>query len=425
MQRIAIVGSGISGLSAAHVLHPNHEITVFEADQQVGGHSNTVFVHEAEQTLGVDTGFIVYNEPNYPNFSTMLRGLGVATQPSDMSFSVSSLISGLEYRTTNLNTLLARRGNLLRPSFTRMLADIPRFNRAARRLVDSDDIFTSLDGFLAEGRYSRPFIDDYLVPLGASIWSADPQQFMAFPVAPLARFLHRHGLLSFGGRPLWRTVSGGSREYVQSLTRPWHDRIRTGCAVRRIKRDDQGVVIHSGAHPDGERFDKVILATHANVSLSLLSNPTRAEVSVLGAFRYRRNRTTLHTDRTLLPQRRRAWASWNYRRVKAGQQVPILTYYANRLQTLRSATDYCITLNADEAIDPSRIIASHDYAHPVFDSAALRAQRRRGEIDGHLNTHYAGADWGYGFHEDGVQSALTTTERLVARAPEREAVLAR
>jgi len=425
MQRIAIVGSGIAGLSAAHVLHPLHEITVFEADHRVGGHSNTVTVDEADHTVGIDTGFIVYNERNYPAFSAMLERLSVATQPSEMSFSVSSLVSGLEYRTTNLNTMLARRGNLFRASFARMVADIPRFNRAARRLVESSDIATSLNDFLADGRYSRPFVDDYLIPLGASIWSADPQRFTEFPMAPLARFLHRHGLLSATGRPQWRTVSGGSREYVRLLTRPWRDRIRTGCAVRHIDRDDEGVVIHSGAHPDGERFDKVVLATHADVSLSLLSNPTRGERSVLGAFRYQTNRTTLHTDHTLLPRRRRAWASWNYRRVAVDQQVPTLTYYANRLQALGSATDYCITLNADDAIDPARIIASYDYTHPVFDSGALHAQRRRSEIDGHLNTHYAGAYWGYGFHEDAVQSALTTTERLLARTPQREAVFTR
>jgi predicted NAD/FAD-binding protein len=425
MERIAIVGSGIAGLSAAHVLHPTHEITVFEADRRVGGHSNTVAVHEAEQTLGIDTGFIVYNERNYPAFSAMLGRLGVATQPSEMSFSVSSLVSGLEYRTTSVNTLLARRSNLLRPSFVRMIADIPRFNRAARRLVESSDITTSLNDFLVEGRYSRPFVDDYLIPLGASIWSTDPQRFAEFPVAPLARFLYRHGLLSAGAKPQWRTVSGGSREYVSRLTRPWRDRIRMGCAVRRVERDDEGVVIHSGAHPDGERFDKVVLATHADVSLALLGNPTRAEVSLLSAFGYRSNRTTLHTDRTLLPRRRRAWASWNYRRVTADGQVPTLTYYANLLQTLHSATDYCVTLNADDAIEPAHIITSHDYAHPVFDSAALHAQRRRGEIDGHLNTHYAGAYWGYGFHEDAVQSALNTTELLLGSTQQREAVFTR
>lgn len=425
MERIAIVGAGIAGLTAAHVLQRDHNVTVFEADQRVGGHSHTVSVRDGEETLGIDTGFIVYNERNYPRFSAMLAGLGVATQASEMSFSVSSLVSGLEYRTTSLNTLLARRSNLFRPSFAHMIADIPRFNRAARRLVDSDDITTSVKEFLIAGRYSRGFVDDYLTPLGASIWSADPLRFTEFPVAPFTRFLYRHGLLAFGGRPEWRTVSGGSFEYVRRLTHPWRDRIRTGCAVRSIERDDEGVVIHSGSHPDGERFDKVVLATHADVSLRLLSRATRPELEILAAFRYQRNRTTLHTDQSLLPRRRRAWASWNYRRVQAEQQVPILTYYANRLQGLRSATNYCITLNADGAIDPSRVLASDDYAHPIFDVAALQAQRRRGEIDGRLNTHYAGAYWGYGFHEDAVQSALTTTELLTARAPRREPVLAR
>jgi predicted NAD/FAD-binding protein len=423
-QRIAIVGTGIAGLASAHALYPAHEITVFEALPRVGGHANTVTVAEAAQTLDIDTGFIVYNQRNYPGFTAMLRSLDVSTQPSEMSFSVSSDVSGLEYRATNLNSLLARRSNLLRPSFARMLRDIPRFNRAARALVGSDDISTSLDDFLDDGNYSRPFIDDYLIPLGASIWSTDPRRFGRFPVAPLARFLDRHGLLAIGGKPEWRTISGGSSEYVRALIRPWRDRIRTGCAVQRIDRDAGGVLIRSAAHPDGERFDQVVLATHADISLALLGAPTTTEVSVLGAFAYQRNRVTLHTDRALLPRRPRAWASWNYRRVSDYQDSPTLTYYANRLQRLESATDYCLTLNADEKIDARRVIASFDYAHPVFDAASLRAQGRHAEIDGRLHTHYAGAYWGYGFHEDALQSAYAATERLRARVLDREAAVA-
>jgi predicted NAD/FAD-binding protein len=420
-ERIAIIGSGISGLAAAHTLHPHHEITVFEADSRIGGHTNTVMVEEGNRVLGIDTGFIVYNEPNYPVFSRLLESLQVATQPSDMSFSVSSRVSGLEYRPSNVNGLLARRGNVLRPSFARMLADIPRFNRDARRLLASGDITTSLHDFLEEGRYSRPFIHQYLVPLGASIWSADPTQFTEFPAAPLARFLERHGLLSVGGRPQWRTVSGGSSEYVKALVRPLAHRIRTGHPVRRVVRDGDGVLVFSPRWSGPERFDRVVFATHADTTLSILGDPSREEVAVLGAFRFQRNRTTLHTDRALLPARRRAWASWNYREVSRDQRLPVISYYANRLQRLESATDYIVTLNADNEIDPSKVIASFDYAHPVFDTAAMRAQHRHGEIDGRRNTHFCGAYWGYGFHEDGAQSAQTVC-RAIARATEREAM---
>ena len=412
MERIAIIGSGVSGLVAARKLHDLADIVVFEADDRVGGHVNTVEVHEADQTLAVDTGFIVYNERNYPGFSELLAELGVATQPSDMSFSVSSLSSGLEYRGTNLNTMLARRSNALRPTFLRMVADVPRFNRAVRALLDEDDISLSLDDFLQRERFSRPFVDDYLIPLGAAIWSANPQEFTSFPATSLARFLDQHGLLSLANRPAWRTVVGGAQSYVQALVAPFRDQIRTTCAVRVVERDEAGVLVRSDARPDGERFDRVVFATHADTALSLLAAPTSKENAVLGAFRFQRNRATLHTDASLLPERRRAWASWNYRRTGDEQRVPVLTYYANRLQDLASATNYCITLNADDVIDRSKVIASFDYAHPTFDEAAIRAQRRHGEIDGLLGTHYVGAYWGYGFHEDGVQSALRVVQRM-------------
>ncbi|HVB71698.1 MAG TPA: FAD-dependent oxidoreductase [Acidimicrobiales bacterium] len=412
MERIAIIGSGVSGLVTAHHLHPQGEVVLFEAADRVGGHVNTVEVHEADQTFGIDTGFIVYNERNYPGFSRLLDQLGVATQSSDMSFSVSSSVTGLEYRGTNLNTMLARRGNALRPSFVRMVADVPRFNRLARSLLDHDDVTLSLEDFLRRERFSPPFIDDYLIPLGAAIWSANPQEFSAFPVTSLARFLDQHGLLSLGNRPPWRTVAGGARNYVEALIAPLRNQVRTRCAVRQVERDEVGVLVRSDARPEGERFDRVVFATHADTTLALLAVPTVHEAAILGSFRFQCNRATLHTDARLLPRRRRAWASWNYRRTGDDQRVPMLTYYANRLQDLASETNYCITLNADDVIDPSSVITSFDYSHPTFDEAAVRAQRRHDEIDGRLRTHYVGAYWGYGFHEDGVQSALRVVERM-------------
>lgn len=274
MQRIAIIGSGVSGLVAARHLSHRGEVVLFESDNRVGGHANTVEVEEGDRTLGIDTGFIVYNEPNYPGFSALLDDLGVATKPSDMSFSVSSSLTGLEYRGSSLNTLLARRSNILRPSFLRMLADIPRFNRAARSLLDHDDVSLSLDEFLRREGFSRPFVDDYLIPLGAAIWSANPQEFSAFPATSLARFLDQHGLLSLGNRPPWRTVVGGSQRYVEALVSQFSGQIRASCAVRLVERDESGVVVRSDAQPEGERFDLVVFATHADTALAMLASPS-------------------------------------------------------------------------------------------------------------------------------------------------------
>lgn len=411
-ESIAVIGAGVAGLVTAHLLDPHAAITLFEAAPTVGGHVNTVDVQEASRTVSIDTGFIVYNERNYEGFSALLGELGVATQPSEMSFSFSSPATGLEYRGTNLNTLLAKRSNALRPSFARMVGDIPRFNRDARNLLDGDDLSLTLREFLSRGRYSPSFINDYLIPLGASIWSADPQTFADFPVAPLARFFDRHGLLSLGGRPQWRTVTGGARNYTEAITAKLRGRVRTGCAVQRIEREGHSVVLHVDGAPHGERFDRVVLATHADTALSMLTDPTDAERSVLGSFRFQANRATLHTDSLLLPQQPRARASWNYLRRDGDQRVPVLTYYANRLQNISSDVDYCITLNADDIIDRSRLLASFDYSHPVFDEAALRAQTRHHEIDGVRRTHFVGAYWGYGFHEDGVQSAMRVAQRV-------------
>jgi predicted NAD/FAD-binding protein len=322
--------------------------------------------------------------------------------------------TGLEYRGTDLNTLFAQRRNLVNPGFLRMLVEIVRFNREARRLLQSEDITTSLNDFLAAGHYSREFVERYVTPLGSSIWSSDPSRFGEFPAAAMARFFDRHGLLRLRHRPKWRTVKGGASRYVEALTAPMLDRIRLGAPVHRIARDETGVSIWAGDGTAGERFDRVIVAAHADEALAMLDAPTPLETETLGAFRFQPNRATLHTDVTMLPRNHRAWASWNYQRVAYGQHSPTITYNANSLQSLRSERVFCTTLNREEDIDPVDVIASFDYAHPVFDAKALQMQGRQSLLNGQEHTYYCGAYWGYGFHEDGVQSALRVTREFGA-----------
>jgi len=417
--RVAIVGTGISGLVCAHLLHPHHEITVFEANDYIGGHTHTVTVEmpdgrDGAETQHIDTGFIVYNDRNYPNFVRLLDDLKVSTQPSPMNFSVSDPRIGLEYRGTNLNTLYAQRANLAKPWFHRMLYDIVRFNRAARQmLVDGgpaagEDI--SLDEFLARGRYSDAFVDRFLIPLGASIWSADPETFTQFPAAAYARFMNNHGLLELSGMPQWRTVTGGSRSYVEALIAPLDDRIRLNSPVRKVVRrhDGQGGIEIELMSPTYglEHFDRVILACHSDQALRLLSDAGDGEREILGAIRYQPNVATLHTDERMLPRSPRARASWNYHLGTGADRSATLTYWMNQLQSLDSPHQYLVTLNRHDDIDPARVLGRFDYDHPVFDQGAMRAQTRRHEIQGRNGTYFAGAYWSFGFHEDGVRSAL-------------------
>jgi predicted NAD/FAD-binding protein len=416
--RIAIVGTGISGLVCAHLLDPDHDVTVFEAGSWVGGHTNTVEVEVPAPEGGtehhaVDTGFIVFNERNYPNFVRLLERLDVPSQRSEMSFSVSSELTGLEYRGTNLNTLYAQRSNLLKPSFARMLVDILHFNRRARRLVaDDGDEAVSLARFIEQGGYSDRFRDEFLVPLGASIWSADPETFLEFPAAAYCRFMDNHGLLELRGMPTWRTVSGGSQQYVKALTARLSKPVRTNSPVTKVVRTDDderplgtAVEVVSASHGP-ETFDAVILAGHSDQSLELLGDPTAAERDILGAIGYQPNTATLHTDSRLLPREPRARASWNYHLGTGSGREATLTYWMNNLQRLESSHDFLVTLNRADEIDRSTVLAEFEYDHPVFDSAAVAAQRRRPEIQGDRGTFFAGACWGYGFHEDGVVSAL-------------------
>jgi predicted NAD/FAD-binding protein len=406
--KIAIIGTGIAGNLAAYRLAKAHDITVFEADERIGGHTNTIDVVVGGRSYAVDTGFIVFNDVTYPNFIALLDELGVASKPSDMSFSVSSQRDGLEYNGSTLNTLFAQRSNLFRPSFYRMLADILRFNREAPAVLQSADRFVTLGDYLDRNGYSRRFSDYYIVPMGSAIWSATAERMRAMPMAFFVRFFENHGLLSIDDRPTWRVIEGGSRTYVDKLVAGHRERIRLRTPVRSISRQaDHVMVTPDGCEP--ERFDRVFLACHSDQALRLLSDPTPDEREVLGAIAYQRNQAVLHTDPSLMPRRRRAWAAWNYR-IPDGPSDPdrkvTLTYNMNILQGLEAPVEFCVTLNDRQSIDPGRIIRTIDYAHPVFTEQAVAAQQRHREINGARQTYYCGAYWRYGFHEDGVVSAL-------------------
>jgi predicted NAD/FAD-binding protein len=409
--RVAIVGTGVSGLVCAHLLSRRHDVTVFEADGRPGGHANTVQVDLPDETHQVDTGFLVYNERNYPGLIALFDQLGVATKPSDMSFSVSDDVTGTEWKGTSLSTVFAQRRNAVRPAFLRMLADVVRFNRKARGLLGQpEDLRLSLADLLEDGRWSREFVDWYLIPMGSSIWSADPSTFLSMPASTFARFFDNHGLLDYGDQPDWRTVAGGSRQYVNAILDPLGAAVRLSSPVHKITRSDDGVEIYSDAGL--ERFDHVVVATHSDQALELLSDPSRLEREVLGAIRYQPNRATLHTDQSLLPTNRRAWASWNYHRLADQPKEATLTYRLRSLQGIESAHEILVTLNREDAIAEDRVLGRFDYAHPVFDVAAIAAQRRHDDVNGERRTWFCGAYWGYGFHEDGVQSARVVCRRM-------------
>ena len=425
--RVAIIGAGISGLAVAHLLHRDHEITVFEAGRHVGGHTNTIRVDTPNETHHVDTGFIVFNDRNYPNFERLLSRAGVAWQPSRMTFSVSDGVGDFEYNGASPNGLFAKRAHMVTPWFHRMIADMARFNHAARTLLegDADDRGSrvrtdprgdgpSLGAWLEQHRFSRPFIERLIVPQASAVWSADPRQMWNFPARFLAEFFDNHGMLGFRDRPKWRTIKGGSARYVEALTAPWRERIRVGAPVDAVRRaPDHVLVTARGAQ--AERFDEVVIATHSDQALALLADATPAEHDLLGAIPYQRNEAVLHTDVNLLPRRRRAWASWNYHLQEAPTGRTTVTYHMNRLQSLQAEREFCVTLNRTEAIARDKVIRTIDYAHPIYTPDGVKAQARVAEISGRNRTHYCGAYWGWGFHEDGVRSALRVAERFGAR----------
>lgn len=403
---IAIIGSGISGLTSAYLLNRSHEITLFEAGDWVGGHTHTLDVTVDGQHYSVDTGFIVFNDWTYPNFIRLLGQLGVGFKPTEMSFSVTDPDSGLEYNGNNLNSLFAQRRNLLSPGFWGMLRDIQRFNKAALRDLEEQRIGadTTLDQYLKAGGYGERFILHYIVPMGAAIWSMSMAEMLGFPMQFFLRFFKNHGLLSISNRPQWCVIEGGSSAYVAPLTDSFKQRIRLNCPVSRVERDADGVVIHSPA--GSERFDKVVFACHSDQALKLLAKPSDAEQSILGALPYADNEVVLHTDTRLLPERKLAWASWNFRLGGTGHTRAAVTYDMNILQGIQSDTTFCVSLNQSAGISPQKVLAKYTYAHPQYSLKAVAAQARWEELDGAQHTYYCGAYWANGFHEDGVVSAL-------------------
>jgi len=414
--RIAVVGTGISGLVAARELARTHDVDVFEAADRIGGHTNTVIVDDPDVgQLPVDTGFIVFNDKTYPNFCRLLDQLGVAAKDSDMSFSVRNERTGLEYNGTSLNQLFAQRINLLRPRFLRMVQQIMRFYREAPELLAAGDESLTLGDYLERGGYGKTFIEEHLMPMGAAVWSATPEVMREFPLVFLLRFFHNHGFLQVEGRPQWRVLRGGSSSYLEPLTESYRDRIRTSTPVVQVTREEssEGRLVRLRTKGGEEQlYDRVVLACHSDQALRMLADARPLEREVLGAFEYQPNEAALHTDEALMPRRQLAWASWNYHVTDPPSQLSTVTYWMNMLQGLDAPTNYFVTLNRTADVDPSKLLKVIDYHHPIFTRAAVAAQKRHAEVDGSAGVHFCGAYWSYGFHEDGVRSGLAVARNL-------------
>ena len=403
--KIAIIGAGISGLVTAYLLSQDHDVTVFEAGGYIGGHTNTISFELNKRNYEIDTGFIVFNNKNYPNFVKLLNQLGVESQPTSMSFSVSCEDSGLEYNGTSINKLFAQRINLLRPSFIRMISDILKFNQEAKKFIQSEDLSITFGDFLKKGNFSSQLRDDYAVPMTAAIWSGTPEQVLKTPFYFIARFFENHGMLNIEDRPQWRVIKNGSHQYVKRLVAGFKDRIHLRSPVKKIVRNKDWVSVTAS---DGKKavVDKVVIATHSDQALNMLDEPTPMEIEFLGAIKYQSNEAVLHWDDSLLPRKKLAWAGWNYHKLKNHHNGATVTYDMNILQGLKSKPEICVSLNMTDRIDPKKIIKKINYSHPVFSMDAIYAQKGIDVLNGENRTYYCGAYWGSGFHEDGLNSAL-------------------
>jgi predicted NAD/FAD-binding protein len=409
--KIAIIGSGISGLTAAYYLHKNHAITVFEAQDKVGGHTETHSIELTGKSWQVDTGFIVFNDWTYPNFIRLMDELGVKWQDSKMSFSVKCERSGLEYKGGDLNGLFAQRRNLIRPSFLKMIADILRFNQESPQWLESGDNETTLGDYLSERKFSDAFIRHYIIPMGAAIWSASEADMLRFPACYFLRFFQNHGMLQVRNRPVWRVIQGGSSNYLEPLTKGFKENIRLNSPIDSVSRDSHGVLLKPRAC-EAERFDAVILACHSDQALRLLADATAQEQAILAAIPYQENIAILHTDTSILPSSRRAWAAWNYHLPSQARDAVALTYNMNILQSWWAPPTFLVSLKKPQAINPQCILKRLIYHHPQYTLQSVAAQRRHGEISGVNNTYFCGAYWGFGFHEDGVCSALNVVDQI-------------
>ena len=408
--KIAIVGAGISGLYAAHYLSKQHHVTLYEAHNTLGGHTDTHSITIKERNYKIDTGFIVFNEHNYHYFCRFLNDLGVASQPSIMTFSVADALSGIEYNATTLDKLFCQRRNLFRPQFYRMVRDILRFYREAPALLNSSDDELTLGDYLDQQHYSQTFIDDHILPMASALWSGPPQIVRNFPARYFVAFMANHQMLKTDNRPQWRTVCGGSSTYVQAFKQSFNGELRLDCPVQAIIRDNNGITIETKG--DQKYYDKLILACHSDQALGLLQNASDQETEILGAMSFQENDVVLHTDASLMPKHPKAWASWNALKLNEPQTHCTVTYYMNMLQNLEAPQPLLVTLNCTDRIDSEKILKRRSYHHPVYTPASLAAQKRRTEINGVNNTWYAGAYWGWGFHEDGAKSAQEVVDRI-------------
>ena len=413
--RIAIVGSGIAGLASAWLLSkdPRHEVVLFEADDRLGGHTHTHDIALGDRRYAIDTGFIVHNPGHYPLLNALFDELGVASQPTTMSFSVRNEADGLEYNATDLDALFCQRRNLLSPRFWGMLRDLMRFYREAPALLDAPDEGPTLGDYLLDGGYGAMFRDLHLVPMASALWSSPSATILSFPAKYLVRFMANHQMLQTRDRPQWRVVRGGSSAYVRALRERWRVQVRLSTPVRTVLRDDDGASVFTD---DGiERFDQLVLACHSDQALMLLGDASDAERSILGAMPYQANDTVLHTDARLLPQRRKAWAAWNAFVPRDPADACTVSYCMNLLQGIDAPEPFVVTLNRTEAIEPAKILRRMRYHHPVYTHASVAAQQRKAEIQGRRRTWFAGAYWGWGFHEDGMRSAVEVANALGVR----------